>query len=66
MLSMAKSNKELDRLAWKQRIEEAERLRKRIRRREWWLDRVETVLTIMIVLAAVLILISSMFLIKGE
>jgi hypothetical protein len=32
---MAKSPKELDRLAWKQRIEEVEKVRKRIRRKEW-------------------------------
>jgi cytochrome b561 len=32
---MAKTPRELDRLAWKQRIEEVERIRKRTRTKEW-------------------------------
>ena len=32
---MAKSPKELDRIAWKNRLEDIERCRKKVRRKEW-------------------------------
>ena len=38
MQLMAKTPKELDRLAWKQRLEEIDRERLRIRRKEWMYD----------------------------
>lgn len=51
---MAKSNRELDRLAWKQRIEEADRLRKQFRRKEWMYTHVgDFVLIVLLTLVAI-------------
>ena len=38
MPTVTKTNKELDRLAWKQRIEDADRARRKIRRKQWVLN----------------------------
>ena len=54
---MAKSAKELDRLAWKQRIEEADRLRKQVRRKEWCYNHIcDVVLIVLLTLVAISVL----------
>ena len=52
---MTKTNKELDRLAWKQRIEDADKARRKLRRRQWVLKHAGD---------AVLLLLSAMILIS--
>ena len=57
MQPMAKSPKELDRLAWKQRIEEVDRIRKRIRRKEWMYDHFgDVVLIVLLALVTISIM----------
>ena len=61
MPTVTKTNKELDRLAWKQRIEDADRARRQMRRKQWVLkhggDAVLIGLTAVIILSLIAILV---------